>query len=113
MTSARYSPVCGQVTWLATWQLENTNQGEQSEPLLACTCILHPGIYTYLKVFVEGRINTQSSHQTAQLATKRKFSDDRTGALGEGPDGVAIRGQYFLSLSVGWALSQITTYNVA
>ena len=69
--------------------------------------------YMYLEVFVEGRIDTQSSHKTAQLAAKRKLSDDCIGALGEGPDGVSIGGQLLLSLSTGWALAQFTAYNVA
>ena len=67
----------------------------------------------YLKIFLQGRIDTQSSHKTAQCAAKGKLSDDCTGALGEGPDGVAIGGQLLLSLLVGWILRQITAYNIA
>ena len=69
--------------------------------------------YMYLKEFVEGRVNTQRSHQTAQLAAKRKLGDDGSVALGKGPNGVSLRGQLLLSLPAGWALSQITTNNVA
>ena len=43
----------------------------------------------------------------------RELGEDRIGALGERPDGVAIGCQLLFQLLAGWTLHQTTTNNVA